>query len=331
MTYDFSQDNNFRAISQDVSLNDGMLKHAWVLYKGEKWYPVIVKDQQSGIRGFEVNFSGKWGKNESVGRKKLGLDELLTKLVDDSIPTSSTIRCKRPGNPERNGRNMSDLALSMQLEKLITGLRAKRSGTEKSAASISIFNGVLTEPGLPNSNKEQASPTLNSEQRDSITANDQETLERDTPSLKTDEREAVVKVRFGQGSFRELLLNYKSHGEKCWMSGIEGKRLLFASHIKPWSHCKEEHDSRGNPDNGLLLSALWDTVFDAGLISFDPDWRVVVSSDFSESARCALNLNEHSALPVMFRTNGRKDYLAYHHAEVFEYWKKAGSEQKVLP
>jgi len=92
MTYDFSQDNNFRAISQDVSLNDGMLKHAWVLYKGEKWYPVIVKDQQSGIRGFEVNFSGKWGKNESVGRKKLGLDELLTNGAWDLLETARSAR-----------------------------------------------------------------------------------------------------------------------------------------------------------------------------------------------------------------------------------------------
>lgn len=183
------------------------------------------------------------------------------------------------------------------------------------------------------SSSDIAPPIPNDEQRDSpITANAQATLGSDTPNLKTDEREAVVKVRFGQGSFREALFrHYKDYGEKCWMSGIEGKRLLVASHIKPWSHCGNDTDSRGQPDNGLLLSALWDAAFDVGLVSFDPDWKVVVSSELSESAGCALNLNAHSALPEAFRTDGRKKYLTYHRAEVFEYWKKTESEKKVLP
>lgn len=195
---------------------------------------------------------------------------------------------------------------------------------QESTGSGSFLNREPTELRSPVSSKDLAAPVPGDELLvPPITANDQETLERDTPSLKTDEREAVVKVRFGQGGFRELLLNYKSHGEKCWMSGIEGKRLLIASHIKPWSHCKEEPNSRGNPDNGLLLSALWDTVFDAGLISFDADYKVVASSELSESARCALNLSEHTSLPEMFRTKSRKGYLAYHRAKVFESWNKA--------
>lgn len=207
------------------------------------------------------------------------------------------------------------------LAKLLDWYSDLEESNEESAEST--FHGKATKPSSPNSNKKPVSPNLNRVQRNTITANDQETLERDTPSLKTDEREAVVKVRFGQGGFRELLLNYKTHGDKCWMSGIEGKRLLIASHIKPWSHCKEEPNSRGNPDNGLLLSALWDTVFDAGLISFDADYKVVASSELSESARCALNLSEHTSLPEMFRTESRKGYLAYHRAKVFESWNKA--------
>jgi hypothetical protein len=189
-----------------------------------------------------------------------------------------------------------------------------------------ILYGKATEPSSSNSSKEPASLASNDEQPAlPITANDQVTLELDTPGLKTDEREAVVKVRFGQGSFRDALLNYKNHGAKCWMSGIEDKRLLIASHIKPWSHCKEASDARGNLDNGLLLSALWDAVFDAGLISFDADYKVVASSALSETARSALNLNEYSALPEIFRTDGRKIYLAYHWAKVFENWKQAES------
>ena len=166
---------------------------------------------------------------------------------------------------------------------------------------------------------------LSSPERDHVIPVDvQGSLESDTRSLKTDEREAVVKVRFGQGNFREALFNEMGHGARCWMSGIEGGRLLIASHIKPWSHCENDADSRGRTDNGLLLSALWDAAFDAGLVSFDSDWNVVASSDLTESARRALDLDKYLALPEKFRTAGRKAYLAYHLANVFEYWKKMG-------
>ncbi|MBI5429478.1 MAG: HNH endonuclease [Nitrosomonadales bacterium] len=151
-------------------------------------------------------------------------------------------------------------------------------------------------------------------------------LDTDTPSLTTSERDAVVKVRYGQGEFREAL--FKEDGERCWMSGIEGRRLLVASHIKPWSHCKDDLESRGQPDNGLLLSSLWDAAFDVGLISFDEDWQVITSAELSLSAKQALSLDQHTALPDKFRKNGRRKFLAYHRAEVFEFWKKVASPKK---
>ena len=138
MAYDFSQDSDFHAISQRLALHDGLLKDAWVTYKGETWHPVIVKDRQSGIRGFEINVSGKWGPNNEVGRKKLGLSDFLAKLADGSMPTSATIRCKRPGssNPHRNARDLSDLALSKQLGELIARLRSKRYSPAPSEAPL---------------------------------------------------------------------------------------------------------------------------------------------------------------------------------------------------
>lgn len=154
-----------------------------------------------------------------------------------------------------------------------------------------------------------------------ISALQQNKVDFDTQSLNTDEREAVVKVRYGQGAYRDALLNLGE--DKCWMSGIQGKRLLIASHIKPWSHCEGDTDSRGRTDNGLLLSALWDSAFDSGLISFDPDFGLVTSSELSDSAKDALALSRPLSLPKKFRTNGRREYLAYHRAEVFEHWKKS--------
>ena len=191
---------------------------------------------------------------------------------------------------------------------------------EGSTESSSL--GEPIEIRTPDAGKDLDASIPNDAKQDPVIPDDaQASLESETRSLTTAEREAVVKVRYGQGAFREALL--KVAGEKCWMSGIEGKRLLVASHIKPWSHCENSTDSsRGQPDNGLLLSALWDNAFDAGLISFDPDFRVVTSSELSESAKRALVLGKHSALPEKFRTHGRRDLLAYHRTAVFECWKK---------
>jgi hypothetical protein len=127
-----------------------------------------------------------------------------------------------------------------------------------------------------------------------------EGLNADTNNLTPAERKALVKIRYGQGVFRDLLIGVAD--EKCWMSGIEGKQLLIASHIKPWSHCDKDPDARGCSDNGLLLSSLWgvtreDAAFDSGLITFDESWRVVTSSYLSLSAKNALRINQGTALP----------------------------------
>jgi len=160
----------------------------------------------------------------------------------------------------------------------------------------------------------------------SIGSNAQDIFSTDTKNLTTDEREAVVNVRFGQGGFRDALIGIV--GTKCWMSGLEGKQLLVASHIKPWSHCKDDTASRGASDNGLLLSSLWDSAFDAGLISFDEEWQVICSKELSQSAKQALNLDQYTELPEKFRNEGRERFLAYHRTEVFERWKNEASPKK---
>lgn len=149
-----------------------------------------------------------------------------------------------------------------------------------------------------------------------VTETDQKDLESDTASLSTSEREAVVKVRFGQGAFRSTLLDIA--GNVCWMSGIEGKELLIASHIQPWAHCEKNPDARGYPDNGLLLSSLWDAAFDSGLVTFDEEWRVISSPALSDSAKKHLGLQEEKVLPERFRNLPRSQYLAYHRAVVFK-------------
>lgn len=86
------------------------------------------------------------------------------------------------------------------------------------------------------------------------------------------ESTATVKVRRGQQFFRQSILN--AYGIRCCISGINVPRMLVASHIKPWRDFPNE---RLDPRNGLCLSSLHDAAFDAGLITLDENYHVVLS------------------------------------------------------
>jgi predicted restriction endonuclease len=69
-----------------------------------------------------------------------------------------------------------------------------------------------------------------------------------------------------------VLASYKN---RCALTGINVPQLLVASHIIPWS---ENEDRRADPTNGICLNVLHDKAFDRHLITFDKDFRLVVSS-----------------------------------------------------
>lgn len=81
-----------------------------------------------------------------------------------------------------------------------------------------------------------------------------------------------VKTRIGQDFFRKMLIqNYRG---KCSITGLDIPEVLRASHIVAW---KDDKANRMNPENGILLSATYDAAFDKHLISFDEDYRMIVS------------------------------------------------------
>lgn len=87
------------------------------------------------------------------------------------------------------------------------------------------------------------------------------------------ESERTFKVRRLQNFFRNTVLaNYEN---RCALTGISVPQLLIASHIIPWS---ENEDRRADPTNGLCLNALHDRAFDRHLISFDENYKLIVSS-----------------------------------------------------
>jgi predicted restriction endonuclease len=138
-------------------------------------------------------------------------------------------------------------------------------------------------------------------------------------SQSTDSTEATVtvKARIGQNFFRQTVLaNYNS---RCCITGNPIPELLVASHILPWGSYIEH---RLNPHNGLCLARTQDTAFDKGLITFDDDYRLIISAylesflpdetlDRNFVAYCGQQIN----LPDKFYP--APDFIRRHREEIF--------------
>lgn len=124
---------------------------------------------------------------------------------------------------------------------------------------------------------------------------------------KATEVERLVVQRIGQNLFRSALLSYWDG--RCPLTGITDPALLRASHIVAWTDC-ETDALRLDVHNGLLLSALWDAAFDAGLLSFADDGSVLTSSKLSPHAAASLQLEKFSHL--MELTDAHRVNLAHH-------------------
>lgn len=81
-----------------------------------------------------------------------------------------------------------------------------------------------------------------------------------------------VKTRVNQGFFRRLVLS--TYHAQCCVTGLNIPEVLRASHIVAWS---ADTKNRLNPTNGLCLSATYDAAFDRHLISFDENYRMILS------------------------------------------------------
>lgn len=129
---------------------------------------------------------------------------------------------------------------------------------------------------------------------------------------QTTEAECLAVRRVGQNLFRQALLDYWNG--RCPMTGITDEALLRASHIVAWADC-ESDELRLDVHNGLMLSALWDAAFDAGLVSFADDGRVLASTRLTASASAALGIEASVRL---------SDLTDAHRANLFRHRAKHG-------
>lgn len=119
------------------------------------------------------------------------------------------------------------------------------------------------------------------------------------------ERSAIVLQRVGQDLFRGALIHFWAG--RCAVTGLRDQRLLRASHIKPWAVCDDRE--RLDVGNGLLLSALWDSAFDAGLVSFSEEGRPFASRDLSSDSRRVMQFDDASDIKL---AETHLPYLAWH-------------------
>lgn len=125
------------------------------------------------------------------------------------------------------------------------------------------------------------------------------------PTAGTDMKK-FVKTRVSQGAFRRLLL-LDSH--QCCLCDITTTSVLRASHIKEWAESSREE--RMDPNNGLLLCANHDALFDRHLVSFDPNTgNICISSSLDEQQKEALNLCESSTI---YLTDEMRPYMTEHY------------------
>ena len=127
------------------------------------------------------------------------------------------------------------------------------------------------------------------------------------------EKLRLVKTRTNQSFFRQAVLS--SYNFKCCLTGINLPELLVASHIIPWS---KDEKNRLNPQNGLCLNNLHDKAFDRGLISFDNDYRLILSDKIKkQESKYFLDLEgKKMTLPKKFLPN--IEFLEYHNMEIFQ-------------
>ena len=127
----------------------------------------------------------------------------------------------------------------------------------------------------------------------------------------------AVRVRTVQGFFRKAVL--AAYQCRCCITGNPVPELLIASHILPWSEFPE---NRIDPSNGLCLAAHFDKAFDQGLISFDEDMRLLISTELRRHLPNDALIREfipmenaELRMPEKFRPN--LDFMRHHRERIF--------------
>jgi len=131
------------------------------------------------------------------------------------------------------------------------------------------------------------------------------------------ERIVTAKQRLHQIFFRDAILS--SYNARCCVTGLPLVECLVAGHIIPWS---VDERRRADPTNGVCMSATFDRLFDAGLVTIEDDLTLRVS-------KRVRGLKDEAAAVLVAARHGQKiipparffpdpECLRWHREHVFE-------------
>ncbi|OQW88337.1 MAG: restriction endonuclease [Rhodoferax ferrireducens] len=126
----------------------------------------------------------------------------------------------------------------------------------------------------------------------------------------------LVKPRLGQGAFRVLVTD--AYRRKCALTGESTLPVLEAAHILPFSE-GGPHDT----SNGLFLRSDFHKLFDLGMITVTPDYRVEVSPRiredwFNGKAYYRLHGLPLTNLPESVSERPAPEFLSWHNDHCFQ-------------
>ena len=135
--------------------------------------------------------------------------------------------------------------------------------------------------------------------------------EIDKLTIEETEKQELRKARVGQGKFRDGLMSEFSG--VCPLTGISQPDLLRASHIKPWrlSNATERLD----PNNGLLLAANADALFDRGYISFGQEGGLLFSDALDQSGLSSFGLA--TEMRIDLGSVARSNFMKFHRENIY--------------
>lgn len=138
-------------------------------------------------------------------------------------------------------------------------------------------------------------------------------------------RLTTIEQRSVQHQYRREAL--KLWDNRCAVLGVEEPKILIASHIKPWRVSNDQE--RIDPKNSLILSPLYDKLFDLGMITFSTsNGTIRLSSQLNSHDYDRLGVDDSKCLATI--PDGTGEYLSYHQTYVFDFAPCAETELRSL-
>ncbi len=131
----------------------------------------------------------------------------------------------------------------------------------------------------------------------------------------------IPTTRIGTTIQRTVQHTYRKQALELWNNscavlGVDKPKILVASHIKPW-RVADDHE-RIDPKNALILSPLYDKLFDLGMISFNPSSGTIqLSGQLDDNDYDRLGIDDSKHLSMI--PDGTEKYLSYHNKYVYNF------------